>query len=171
MLIFLLLLFTVFMIPYWLVSLICNLLYKLKIANLLESINSKEDLLYCSYRDFLSIITEVFKRKEFKVEPTDKCGEESNGLLLNKISFAEIWKHGLWHTVEIETAMKLAKCMQTHSIYRGMLVTLGDFKQNTKSFCHRNVIECINGDQLLLMCKETQKSRPASEPLNLDHAE
>ncbi len=60
--------------------------------------------------------------------------------------------------MEIEQAKKLAKHMRENGIYRGMLITLGDFKNNTKNFCHLNVIKCINGNQLLQMCKDVQSS-------------
>jgi restriction system protein len=140
-------------------TLLWSIIYKIKIDNLLESINTKEDLLFINYKDFLNVISEAFKRKGFKVVITDKCGEEGNGLILDQIKYAEIWKHGLNQIVDVEAAMKLARRMQLNSIHRGMLVTLGDFKQMTLMFCHKNVIECINGDQLLTICKEVQKRK------------
>ncbi|MDO8609279.1 MAG: restriction endonuclease [bacterium] len=135
------------------------ILYKIKISNLLESINTKEDLLYFCFKDFQNVTAKVLKRKGYNIKFTNKCGEEGNGLILNNIQYAEVWKHSLNHIVDVEAAMKLAKCMQSNSIYRGMLITLGDFKQNTIMFSHKNVIECINGEQLLEMCKEVQKRK------------
>lgn len=137
--------------------LIFNICYRVKINNLLESVNTKEDLLFMRFNDFLNLIAEVFRRKGHKVKITNKCGEEGKGLLLDDRQFVEIWKHSLHHMVDVETAMKLAKCMQVNSIYRGMLISLGDFKYNTKAYCHANVIECINGEQLVQMCKEVQR--------------
>ena len=55
--------------------------------------------------------------------------------------------------IEIEQAKKLIKHMQDNEIYRGMIITLGDFKANTRNFCHMNVITCVNGNQLLQMLK------------------
>lgn len=134
-----------------------GLIYKRKINELLKIINSKEDLLYLNFKDYMSIIVEVLKRYGYNVTPTDACGVDGSGYKLNKTLFTEIWKHGLHQVVDVELAMNLAKCMQINSIYRGMLITLGDFKPCTKNFCHKNVIECINGDQLLDMCKSVQK--------------
>lgn len=159
MLILLLMLFCIVMIISKLISIIGSMLYKIKINTLLENINSKEDLLYLGFKDFLNLMAEVFKRKGYKVRITDKCGEDGKGLILNNIQLVDIWKHGLNHIVDVEIAMKLAKCMQLDSFYRGMLLTLGDFKQSTKLFCHKSVIECINGEQLVLMCKEVQKRK------------
>lgn len=144
-------------------TLIHSIIYKMKINNLLDSINTKEDLLYMRFNDFINTIAEMFKRKGYKVTFTNKCGEEGNGLLLNDTHYVEILKHGLNRVVDVEVAMKLARCMQMNSIYRGMLMALGDFKQNTKMFCYKNVIECINGDQLLEMCKEVQKKKEILE--------
>ena len=154
---FLLLIIEIFI--YNLFLIIYSVYYKIKINNLLENINSKEDLLYMHSMDFLNVIAEVFKRKGNKVKITDKCGEYGNGLIINDIKYAEIWKHGINHRVDVEAGIKLAHCMQVNSIYRGILVTLGDYKYNTAEFCHKNVIECINGEQLLEMCKEVQKRR------------
>jgi restriction system protein len=159
MLILLIMLFCTVMFISKLISIFLNMLYKMKINTLLENINSKEDLLYLSFKDFLNLMAEVFKRKGYKVRITDKCGEDGKGLILNDIQLVDIWKHGLSHIVDVEIAMKLAKCMQLDGFYRGMLLTLGDFKQSTKLFCHRNVIECISGEQLVIMCKEVQKRK------------
>lgn len=130
---------------------------------LLDAINVKEDLLYLRFKDYMYIISEVLRRKGYTVKSTTNCGIDGSGLKLDSILYAEIWKHGLNQVVEVELAMNLVKCMQSNSIYRGMLITLGDFKLNTKTFCHKNVIECINGDQLLIMCKEAQKAKAVLE--------
>lgn len=140
-----------------------NIVYSIKINNLLESINDKDDLSQIGFGDFVYLMMEVFRRKGYKVKMTDKCGEENNGLILNNLQYVEVIKFPLNKRIEVETAMKLARCMQLNSIYRGMIVTLGDFKQNTRSFCHKYVIECINGDKVLEMCKEVQKRRPVLE--------
>ena len=137
--------------------------YNIKINNILEGINGKDDLIEVGFRDFVYLMMEVFRRKGYKVRMTDKCGEESNGLILNNLQYVEVIKFPFDKNIEVETAMKLAKCMQLNSIYRGMIITLGDFKQNTRSFCHKNVIECINGDKVLEICKEVQKRKPVLE--------
>lgn len=157
MLILFLLPLTVAVIIHEIFTIIQRIIYKIKINRLLESINTKEDLLHMPFKDFFHVIAEVFKRKGYTVQFTDKCGEERNGLILNDIQYVEMWKHSLTQLVEMEAAMKLANCMQRNSIYRGMLITLGDYKQNAKLFCHKNVIEYINGDQILEMCKGVQK--------------
>jgi restriction system protein len=136
-----------------------SVLYKMKIHCIIESIDSKADLLYLHHRDFLNVVAEVFRRKGYKVRYTDRCGEEGNGLVLNDLQYAEVWKHSLNKTVDVEAAMKFTWCMESNSIYRGIFVTLGDFKQSTRIFCHKNVIECINGEQLLAMCREAKRRK------------
>jgi restriction system protein len=149
----------VYFLIYRIIILIWSILFKIKINSLIESVNTAEDLLYFHFNDFFNVIIEVFKRKGYKVRITDKCGEEGNGLILNDIQYVEVWKHATNKLIDVETAMKLTTRMQFNLIYRGMLVTLGDYKQNTKLFCHKNVIDCINGEQLLVMCKEVQKRK------------
>ena len=163
MIILLLMLLTIFFIIQKIIISVYGILYRIKIYNILESLNSKEDLLYLHFKDFLHVVMEVLRRKGYKIKPTDRCGEEGNGLLLNELQYVEVWKHGLTQLVDVEAPMKLVKCMQSSSIYRGMLITLGDFKQSTKMYCHKNVIECINGDQLLAMCKEVQRRKAVLE--------
>jgi len=46
--------------------LIFNICYRVKINNLLESVNTKEDLLFMRFNDFLNLIAEVFRRKGHK---------------------------------------------------------------------------------------------------------
>ncbi|MDP4095157.1 MAG: restriction endonuclease, partial [Bacillota bacterium] len=99
-------------------------------------------------KDFVQISAEIFRRKGYKVKLTDKCGEEGNGLILNNLIYVEIWKYSADHFTDVEAAMKLAKCMRNNSIYRGIFITLGDFKKCTRTYCHTNVIQCINGEQL-----------------------
>lgn len=136
-----------------------KIVYKYKIENLIENIHSKEDLLNICYKDLPYLMIEIFRRKGDIAKITDKCGEEGNGLILNNLQMVEVWKHALNQVVEMESAMKLAKCMQNQSIYRGMIITLGDFKYNTRCFCHKNVITCINGEQFLALCKDAQKRK------------
>ena len=140
-----------------------HIAHSIRINNLLEGINSKDDFIQIGFKDFVYLMMEVFRRKGYKVRMTNKCGEENNGLILNDLQYVEVIKFPLDKKIEVETAMKLARCMQLNSIYRGMIVTLGDFKQNTRIFCHKNVIECINGDKVLEMCKEVQKRKPVLE--------
>ncbi len=141
-----------------------RIFYKRKINQILKVINTKEDLLYLNFKDYMSVIVEVLKRLGYKVKPTEACGIDGSGLLLNNVHFTEVWKHGLQQVVDVELAMNLFKCMSDNSIYRGMLITLGDFKPCTKVYCHKNVIECINGDQLLDMCKSVQNAKVVFEP-------
>ncbi len=161
-----LLLFLFLLILLKLVELISKLVYKRKIHELLKVINTKEDLLYLNFKDYLAVIVEVLRRSGYKVKSTDACGIDGSGLKLNGIQFAEVWKHGLQQIVDVELAMNFAKCMHNNSIYRGMLITLGQFKPSTRAYCHKNVIECINGDQLLDMCKAVQAPKEALAPVN-----
>jgi restriction system protein len=132
---------------------------RIKINTLLDGINTKKDLLYMHSQDYISLIKEIFRRKGYSVDVTNKCGEYKNGLILDKKQFVEVMKHPINHVMEVETAMKLARCMQTVAVFRGMLVTLGDFKKSTRLYCHRYAIECIDGDRLLSMCREVQKKK------------
>jgi len=148
------LLYDIFLVVYF-------IYYKIKINRLLEDINSLEDLLYMRAVDFQNIVVEVLRRKGNKVKFTDRCGEYNNGYIINDIKYAEIWKHSLHHLVEIEAALKLVHCMEVNSVYRGIFITLGDYKQNTMKLCFKYAIECINGEQLLKMCKEVQRRKAA----------
>ncbi|HHV59359.1 MAG TPA: restriction endonuclease [Clostridiaceae bacterium] len=151
---------------HFIISLVASIAYRIKIRNLLDGISSKDDLLYMNTKDFINVIAEAFRRKGHKVEFTDRCGEEGNGIIIDDKIFAVVWKHAYKRQVEIEDAMKFARCMQNNSIYRGMLITLGDYKTNTRLFCFKNVISCINGDQLLEICKEVQmRRRPLEKPV------
>jgi restriction system protein len=132
---------------------------KIKTNILLDGINTKEDLLYMHSGDYMNLITEVFKRKGCRVDVTNKCGEYENGLILDKKQFVEVLKHPVNHMIEIEAAMKLARCMQICSVFRGMIVTLGGFKKNTRLYCHKYAIECIDGDRLLSICREVQRKK------------
>lgn len=159
MLILFLLQFLFVILVYRLFLIIHYVYYKVKINNLLENINSREDLVYMRSIDFQNVIAEVFRRKGDKVKITNKCGEYGNGLIINDIKMVEMWKHSLSHMVDVESGMKLAHFMQINSISRGIIITLGDYKQSTKKFCNKNVIECINGEELIKMCKEVQKGK------------
>ncbi len=162
---YMLFLLVVTLLTYRLTESFRQLLYKRKISELINCVHSKEDLLYLNFRDYMSVIIEVLKRSGYKVRRTNACGVEGGGLELNNLQFAEIWKHGLGQMVDVEMAMNLSKCMRDNSIYRGMLITLGDFKTCTKNYCHKNVIECINGDRLLNMLKVVQNKKAVLEPV------
>ena len=133
-----------------------SMLYAGKIRGLLERVSTKEQLLRTGEKDILNMLALMFRKMGYKVEKTDLCGECLNGLILNDVIFVELWKNAPGHLIEIETAIKLAYCMRRASVYRGMLVTLGDFKRNTRLFCHKYVIQCVNGDQLVEMLREVQ---------------
>jgi hypothetical protein len=97
----------------------------------------------------------IHEDHDFNLEITVLNGT-SKDITLSKIEFSE--NNSFSPEKDNEQAKKLARHMHENGIYRGMLITLGDFKNNTKNFCHLNVIKCINGNQLLQMCKNTQGS-------------
>jgi len=136
---------------------IYKIYYKGRINRLLDGLSCKEDFLYMKEKDFTSVVALMLKRKGHKVETTDLCGEHSEGLIINDVMFAEIRKDSLSSLVEKESAMKLSQCMRASDIYRGMLITTGDYKSSTRLYCGRSVIECVNGDRLFEMCRDVQR--------------
>lgn len=153
MLIFNLFLILITIIVYELASLIIHICYLIKISFLVDNIKCKDDLLYLKLKDFEYAIAEVFRRQGYKVRMSDHFGEGGNGLILNDIYYVMVRKESYHNLVEIEQARKLAKHMRDNNIHRGMIITLGDFKTNTKNYCHINVIKCINGDKLIQMIR------------------
>ncbi len=147
---------------YILTVLFALIFHRIRIIRLFNDISCKHDLLYLRQQDFYDIIMESYRRTGHKIRTTDKCGQQS-GFVLDDNKFVEVWKTGLSQLIEAEAAMSFAKCMRSNNIYRGVLITLGDFKGTTLKFCKTNVIECINGDQLLNLIKEAQGIRLASE--------
>ncbi len=146
-----------FVIIYALIKISYILYQQVKVYNLLESIEQKEDLIFLGFRDFINVVAEAFRRKGYKVEFTVKCGEEGNGLILNDKLYVEVWKNGYNYPIEVETAMKLSNHMQSNSVYRGMIISSADFKLNTRTYCHKNVIECVNSLQILAILKDAQR--------------
>lgn len=155
---FYLMLALIFTMMYCFIKIVWHIFDRVKTDILLERIQDKNDLLYMDFKDFINVTAEVLKRKGYKVRATNRCGEDNNGLEIDGLQFAEVFKIGVNRLMEVESAMKLAWCMRINSIHRGQIITLGDFKKNTRAFCHMHVISCINGDQFLAMCKEVQRS-------------
>lgn len=144
----------------WSYGILKTLYDKIKTESLLEGIRCKEDLLYLHYRFYYRVVMEILRRKGYRVKRTDQCGEDDNGLILNNIQYCEIWKDALGGMTDVEAAMKLYNRMLNNGIQRGMIVTLGEFRGNTRYYCRAQVISCINGDELLKMCKEVQRRKP-----------
>lgn len=157
MLIVLLIYLTIYLIAELCWRIIYKIYYNKKINKLLDGLSCKEDFLYMREKDLVNVVTLMFRRKGHKVEPTELCGEDASGLLINDVTFAEVRKDSLSFLVEKETAMKLSQCMRMSNIYRGMLITTGDYRSSTRHYCGRNVIECINGDRLFEMCRDVQR--------------
>jgi len=147
---------------YSIIRLVCDAAYYVKISLLLDSIQCKDDLLYLRTKDYESVIAEVFRRNNHRVRLSDHFGEGGRGIILNDLCYVQVKKENYRHLMEVEEAMKLVRHMRGNNIHRGMIITLGDFKQCTKKFCHMYVITCINGDQLLKMCVDAQKTGYAS---------
>lgn len=150
----LLVLFT--MLVYEAANFIIQIFYMVKISILVNRIESTDDLLYMKTRDFEHAVAEVFRRQGYRVRISDHFGEGGNGIILDDKYYVIARKDSLHSLVEIELAKKLAKHMRDNGIYRGMIITLGDFKSNTKNYCHINVIKCINGEELIKMFKSVQ---------------
>lgn len=156
MLIIYIFLILVSIILFELVSWIIHICYIIKINLLVDNIKDKDDLLYLKLKDYEFAIAEVFRRQGYKVKMSDHFGEGGNGIILNDIYYVIARKESYHNLVEIEQAKKLIKHMKDNDIHRGIIVTLGDFKTNTKNYCYTNVIKCINGDQILQMFKDVQ---------------
>jgi hypothetical protein len=150
---------------YYIILIILIIINRIRLYNIFENIQSKRDLLYLNQRDFCGVIMEMYKRKGYDIKQTAKCGVE-NGFVINGLQFAEAWKNNPNKQEEIETAMNLEKCMRINRIYRGIFITLGDFKVNTRKYCGINVIECINGDRLLDLIQECQRDRSLAQIKN-----
>jgi len=158
-----LIVFLIYSALYLMFELVWRFVYKIyfknRIVSLLDSVRCKDDFLYMSEKEFTGVITLMLTRKGYKVEATDRCGEQEGGLFINGVIFAEMHKESLSHLIEKETAMKLSQCMRESGIYRGMLITTGDYRNSTRLYCGRNVIECLNGDRLLDMCRDVQRAK------------
>lgn len=139
------------------ISRIIHILYLVKISFLVDGIKCRDDLLYLKLKDFEYAVAEVFRRQGHKVRMSSHFGEGGTGIILDETYYVMVRKDSFHNLVEIEQAKKLAKHMRDNKIYRGMIITLGDFKANTKNYCHTNVIKCINGDELLRMFKSVQR--------------
>lgn len=133
-----------------------ELIYYIKISFLVDKIEYKDDLLFLRTKDFEHVIAEVFRRNGYKVRLSNHFGEGGTGIILNELYYVLAKKERYHHLLEVEYVKKLKHHMDNNSIYRGMVITLGDFKINTRNYCHINVITCINGDQLLQMCKDVK---------------
>lgn len=164
-----LMMFFLFLLIAWLsialIRQILHLVYLVRISMLLDTIHEKDDLLFLSMKDYEYVIAEIFKRNGYKVRMSNHFGDGGNGLILNDRYYVVTKKDAYHHMIEIEQAKKLIKHMQDNEIYRGMIITLGDFKANTRNFCHMNVITCVNGNQLLQMLKKVQSLSP--QPVKL----
>lgn len=145
-----------------LVCRIIHLIYLVRISILVDTINSKDDLLLLTMQDYEYVIAEVFKRSGYKVRMSRHFADGGNGLILNDLYYVVAKKQACHHLIEVEQARKLTKHMRDNDIYRGMIITLGDFKPSTRNYCHMNVITCINGNQLLEMLKKVQFLNPVS---------
>ncbi len=145
---------------YELVSRILHRLYLIRISMLVDSIGHMEDLLFLSLQDFEYVIAEIFRRSGYKVKMSRHFADGGNGIILDDMHYVVARKDAFHHLIEIEQARKLVKHMQDNQIYRGMIITLGDFKQNTRNYCHMYVITCICGNQLMQMLKKAQSLKP-----------
>lgn len=153
MLIIYIFLILVTLIFYELACFVFHICYLVKISLLVDGIKCRDDLLYLKLKDFEYAIAEVFRRQGYKVQMSDHFGEGGTGIILDNIYYVIVRKENYHNLVEVELAKKLTKHMRDNNIHRGMIITLGDFKANTKRYCHMNVIKCINGEQLVQMFK------------------
>lgn len=146
-------------------TVISGFMYQLKIQRILEGIKSKNDLLYLKMKDFIYVVAEVLRRHGHSVEITDRFGEGCEGIILDKIYYVQVSKCRFSNKINIELARKLKKSMQLNSIHKGMYITLGGFNENTRRYCHANVITCIDGDTLFNMCRKVQGLQAAGSNL------
>lgn len=165
MLILLLLTIIVISVVYRIFAIIWEIVLKIRAIYLLDGIASKRDLLYMKYSDFERVVAEMFRRRNYRVEFSDRFGEGEKGLVIDGTIYAQLRKDSLGSMINAEQAMKLVKSMWRDNIYRGIFITLGDFENTTYRYCHKNVITCINGDRLLEMCLEVQSARKLSSPI------
>ncbi len=163
MIIFIILMFIIYKIAINMYYIVNDYTCKARADKYLNSIKSKQDLLFMHFKDLEHLVAEIFRRKGHCVKMTDKFGEGDNGLILDDMCYVMIKKHSLNKLVNVELARKLADHMYKDSIYKGMFISLGDFNNNTRNFCYKNVITCINGSQLLDMCLKFQSDNMLKE--------
>ena len=147
---------------YQLACFVSHICYMAKIGYIADNIRCKDDLLYLKLRDYEHVIAEIFRRQGYKVQMSDHFGEGGTGIILDGVYYVIARKESYNSLVEIEQAKKLVKHMRDNNIHRGIIITLGDFKGNTKNYCHMHVIKCINGDQLIQMLRSVQALKTRS---------
>ncbi|NLW02342.1 MAG: hypothetical protein GX027_03650 [Clostridiaceae bacterium] len=134
-----------------------------RVSRFIEIVEYRQDFLFLSHREFVQLVVEVLRRKGYNVRLTNGCGEYENGLELNGLQYVEVFKTGLHDMIEVETAMKLAWCMRRNQVFRGLIVALGGFKHNTRYYCYNHVISCMDGNELLSLCREVRNIGRAPE--------
>jgi len=86
-----LMMYLFFFLTTWVVfELVCriiHLIYLVRISILVDTINSKDDLLLLTMQDYEYVIAEVFKRSGYKVRMSRHFADGGNGLILNDLYY------------------------------------------------------------------------------------
>ena len=85
MLILLLLTIIVISVVYRIFAIIWEIVLKIRAIYLLDGVASKRDLLYMKYSDFERVVAEMFRRRNYRVEFSDRFGEGKKVLSLTAL--------------------------------------------------------------------------------------
>lgn len=135
--------------------------FRLRKSKLLERQISLDSVGRLSWRQFLSLVSEAFRRKGFMV--LDKTEERPDGgvdIWLRKngeVSFVQCknWKA---RSVGVKAVGELYSVMMAESVKHGIMVTYGGFDLQARKFAKANSIALIDGPQLRQMMASVQPS-------------
>jgi restriction system protein len=138
-----------------------NLLKRGKSAWMFNSINSngaRETLSKLSWKDFEFLISEYFKKQNYKVDLVDAQGADG-GIDIKLYKDGELYlvqcKHYKARKVPVQVVRELYGVMTAENAQGGFVITTGKFTKDAVSFAEGKEIDLIDGNQLEIMLEDS----------------
>lgn len=140
---------------------VMNLLKRGKSAWMFSSISkrgAKETLRNLSWKNFEFLVSEYFKRQDYRVDLIDAQGADGgidiklckdNNLFLVQCKHYKSWK------VSVQIVRELYGLMTAENAQGGFVITTGRFTKDALSFAEGKEIELIDGNRLEIMLEDS----------------
>ncbi len=143
----------------WLVA----LFQKAANAQRLDKQTGIESIHDLTWQAFEQLLAEAYRRQGYRVRDTGPGADGGVDLILEREGRRTLVQAKQWKTwkVGVQTVRELFGIQTAQRADEAMLVTSGQFTYEARRFADENGVTLIDGDMLVRMISEVQRSRPA----------
>lgn len=140
-------------------------------AQRLDSQKDLDSIRTLGWKEFEELVGEAYRRQGYRVIENQGSGPDGGiDLVLKKEGVTTLIQCKSWKTLKVgvKVVRELFGVMTAQGAERGIVLVSGEFTRDAVTFANSNSIELVNGQKLLAMVSDVQKSPMVENPVGIN---